>query len=185
MYQRNIKIHVNYSLKELFKMCKRGDVYFVELPKKEGSSIQGGLRPLIVVQNNMGNKFSPTVLGVTTTSKMSKKQLPTHVMLKAEDGLNVDSIALCEQVFTINKSDLSERNFVCTLSEEKIKQIDKALSVSIGIDREEIRPDEILMNEMLDILKTKKVNSKKIMTMFVRYCEGFGIDAKNYTSNLA
>lgn len=108
----------------------RGEIYFADLSPIVGSE-QGGLRPVLIVQNDIGNKYSPTVIVVAITSQLSKAKLPTHVELGAKEfNLPKDSVALCEQIRTIDKRRLKEK--LSTLNLEKMKQIDKALLVSLG-----------------------------------------------------
>ncbi len=109
---------------------KRGEIYYADLSPVVGSE-QGGVRPVLVVQNDIGNKYSPTVIICAVTSKLTKAKLPTHVELKSgEAGLMKDSVALLEQVRTIDKKRLQER--IGALEELNMKKIDKALLVSFG-----------------------------------------------------
>lgn len=112
------------------KEIKRGEIYFANLNSSE-SSVQSGFRPVIIVQNNVGNAHSPTTIVVPLTSKQKKKYLPTHVMIKANDvtGLRCDSVALMEQVRTMSKEDL--RNKVGCVDD--MAPVDKALSISMGL----------------------------------------------------
>lgn len=111
---------------------KRGDIYYADLRPVIGSE-QGGIRPVLIVQNDTGNKHSPTVICVAITSKMNKAKLPTHVELSAKKyGIVKDSVILLEQIRTIDKSRLKEK--VCHLDEDVIKRIDKALSISLSLD---------------------------------------------------
>lgn len=111
---------------------KRGDIYYADLRPVIGSE-QGGIRPVLIVQNDTGNKHSPTVICVAITSKMNKAKLPTHVELSAKKyGIVKDSVILLEQIRTIDKTRLKEK--VCHLDEEVIKRIDKALCVSLSLD---------------------------------------------------
>ena len=112
-------------------MNKRGDVYFADLSPVIGSE-QGGTRPVVIIQNDLGNHFSPTVIVAAITAKMAKAKLPTHVEIKAADtGISKDSIILLEQVRTIDKSRLKEK--VCHLSPDIMRKIDDAILVSFGI----------------------------------------------------
>ncbi len=108
---------------------KRGDVYLANLGNTEGS-IQGGTRPVVIIQNNMGNRFSPTLIIAPLTSRMTKKNIPTHVKIK--NKLAKESIVLLEQIRTINKSEL--KNYITTLDENNIKDINKAICVSLGMN---------------------------------------------------
>lgn len=108
-------------------MYKRGDIYMCDLGKREGS-IQGNKRPVVILSNNIGNKYSPVVLVAVITSKQTKAKLPTHVNI----DLYKPSIILTEQLFTINKVDLLE--YVRKLDENETKELDKALSIALGLD---------------------------------------------------
>ena len=110
---------------------KRGEVYMVDLSPVVGSE-QGGLRPAVIVQNDVGNKYSPTTIVACITSKLHKAKLPTHVELaKNVCYLKQDSILLCEQLRTIDKTRLKEK--VCSLPPFVIAQINKALIISMQL----------------------------------------------------
>ena len=95
-------------------------------------SEQGGIRPVLVIQNDIGNKYSPTVIVAAVTSQINKSKLPTHLELDAKEfGLSKDSVVLLEQVRTIDKSRLREK--VCHLDENFMWQIDRSLRVSLGL----------------------------------------------------
>lgn len=112
-------------------IVKKGDLFFADLSPVVGSE-QGGVRPVLVVQNDVGNKYSPTIIVAAVTSQTGKAKLPTHVQLSAtEGGLSKDSVVLLEQLRTIDKQRLKER--IGTLNESQIPDIEKALSVSLGI----------------------------------------------------
>lgn len=111
-------------------IVKKGDLYFADLSPVVGSE-QGGVRPVLVVQNDVGNKYSPTIIVAAVTSQ-SKAKLPTHVELAAtQGGLSKNSVVLLEQLRTIDKQRLKER--IGTLSEAQIPSVNEALSVSLGI----------------------------------------------------
>ncbi len=113
-------------------LIRRGDIYYADLRPVVGSE-QGGIRPVLIIQNDMGNKHSPTIICAAITSKLNKAKLPTHVELNAERyGIVKDSVILLEQVRTIDKSRLRER--VCHLDSEVLRRIDKALKISLSID---------------------------------------------------
>lgn len=113
-------------------VIKRGDIYYADLRPVVGSE-QGGVRPVLIVQNDIGNKHSPTVICAAITSRMNKAKLPTHVEIDAEKyGIVKDSVILLEQVRTIDKSRLKEK--VCHLDPDILKRIDKALYVSFALD---------------------------------------------------
>lgn len=110
---------------------RRGDIFYADLSPVIGSE-QGGVRPVLIVQNNVGNKFSPTVIAAAITSRQSKASLPTHIMVDADScGLSKDSVVLLEQVRTLDKQRLKER--MGALGENDMLKIDRALSVSFGL----------------------------------------------------
>ncbi len=110
---------------------RRGDIYYADLRPVIGSE-QGGVRPVLIIQNDMGNKYSPTVIVAAITSKLNKAKLPTHVELASDRyGIVKDSVILLEQVRTIDKSRLKER--VCHLDTEALLKINKALLVSLDL----------------------------------------------------
>ncbi|MDR1927582.1 MAG: type II toxin-antitoxin system PemK/MazF family toxin [Oscillospiraceae bacterium] len=110
---------------------KRGDIYYADLSPVVGSE-QGGIRPVLIVQNDVGNKFSPTVIAAAITSQKYKTDLPTHIKVDADgSGLARDSIVLLEQVRTLDKRRLRER--MGNLETRDMQRVDRALSVSLGI----------------------------------------------------
>jgi len=112
-------------------IVKKGDLYFADLSPVVGSE-QGGVRPVLVVQNDVGNKYSPTIIVAAVTSQINKAKLPTHVELGATDGgLSKNSVVLMEQLRTIDKRRLKEH--IGTLSDSQLPTVDQALSVSLGI----------------------------------------------------
>ena len=112
-------------------MVSRGEIYFAELNPVQGSE-QGGVRPLLIIQNDIGNTYSPTTIILAITSRLNKARLPTHVTLPAqESGLKKDSVILAEQVRTIDKSRLRQK--VATLKEPTMARIENAVAVSIGL----------------------------------------------------
>ena len=112
-------------------MIRRGDIYYADLSPVVGSE-QGGIRPVLIVQNDVGNKFSPTVIAAAITSQRFKTSLPTHIQVDAQGcGLSKDSIVLLEQVRTIDKRRLKER--MGNLDESDMNRVNRALSVSLGI----------------------------------------------------
>ena len=110
-------------------MIKRGEIYFADLSPVVGSE-QGGVRPVLVIQNDIGNKYSPTVIAAAITSQISKTKLPTHIELEHTSGLPKDSVVLLEQIRTLDKRRLKEK--VCELSTIKMAEINQALLVSLG-----------------------------------------------------
>ncbi len=110
---------------------KRGDIYYADLSPVVGSE-QGGIRPVLIVQNDVGNRFSPTVIAAAITSQKYKTNLPTHIRVNADGcGLAKDSIVLLEQVRTLDKQRLKER--MGELDEGAMNKVDNALSVSFGL----------------------------------------------------
>jgi mRNA interferase MazF len=110
---------------------KKGDLYFADLSPVVGSE-QGGVRPVLVVQNDVGNKYSPTIIVAAVTSQTGKAKLPTHVELAAtQGGLSKNSVVLLEQLRTIDKRRLKEH--IGTLSVNQLPDVDAALGVSLGI----------------------------------------------------
>lgn len=108
---------------------KKGDIFYANLSPVIGSE-QGGIRPVLIIQNDIGNKFSPTVIAAAITSQKSKAKLPTHIKLKSI-GLSKNSVALLEQIRTIDKKRLKKK--IGSLSGRYIKKIDKALVISFGL----------------------------------------------------
>ena len=110
---------------------KRGEIYYADLSPVVGSE-QGGVRPVLILQNDVGNKYAPTVIVAAITSQLSKAKLPTHIELHSDEfGLAKDSIILCEQIRTLDKRRLGE--CVGSLPQSMMKDIDYALSLSLGI----------------------------------------------------
>jgi len=113
-------------------MIKRGEIYFAQLNPVVGSE-QGGIRPVVVVQNDIGNQYSPTTIILAVTSQINKAKLPTHIELKASTyGLERDSVILAEQIRTIDKARLKQR--IAVLKEETMKKVDRALLISLGFE---------------------------------------------------
>lgn len=108
---------------------KRGQIYYADLSPVKGSE-QGGYRPVLIIQNDIGNKYSPTVIVAVITSRHTKANLPTHIWLNAECGLPKESMVECEQVRTIDKSRL--KDFMGAVSQEVMTEIDKGLKISLG-----------------------------------------------------
>ena len=109
---------------------KRGELYYADLSPVVGSE-QGGIRPVLVVQNDVGNKYSPTVIAAAVTSKINKAKLPTHIELSSNSyGLQKDSVILLEQIRTLDKRRLKER--IGELSDATMNRVDKAILISLG-----------------------------------------------------
>ena len=115
---------------------KRGDIYYADLSPVIGSE-QGGLRPVLIVQNDVGNRYSPTVIAAAITSKMSKTKLPTHIDIPGQNaGLSKDSVILLEQVRTIDKQRLKEK--MGHLDESTMNHVNNAIQVSFGLGADEV-----------------------------------------------
>ena len=113
---------------------KRGDIYYADLSPVVGSE-QGGVRPVLIVQNNVGNKFSPTVIAAAITSQINKAKMPTHIEIDADDyGLSKDSVILLEQVRTIDKRRLKER--IGHLNDHLMNRVNEAIEISLGLEEE-------------------------------------------------
>ena len=112
-------------------IVKRGDIYYADLSPVVGSE-QGGIRPVLIIQNDIGNKYSPTVIAAAITRRINKAKMPTHIELLAKDyGLNKDSVILTEQIRTIDKKRLREK--IGHLDEVLMDKVNGALSISFGL----------------------------------------------------
>ena len=113
-------------------VIKRGDMFYADLSPVIGSE-QGGIRPVLIIQNDMGNKCSPTVIAAAITSQIGKNRLPTHIEIDSKDvGLKADSVVLAEQIRTIDKSRLKEK--IGHIDDEKIMgKINSAIGISFGL----------------------------------------------------
>ncbi|MBO7186976.1 MAG: type II toxin-antitoxin system PemK/MazF family toxin [Clostridia bacterium] len=112
-------------------MIKRGELYYADLSPVVGSE-QGGIRPVLVVQNDIGNKYSPTIIAAAVTSKLTKAKLPTHIELSASSyGLMKNSVVLLEQIRTLDKKRLKEK--IGELNKSTMDLIDTALAISLGV----------------------------------------------------
>lgn len=112
-------------------IVKRGDIFYADLSPVVGSE-QGGIRPVLVVQNDVGNKYSPTIIVAAITSRINKAKMPTHIEIKGEDyGLSKDSVILLEQIRTIDKKRLKER--IGHIDESVVEAVNEAVSVSLGL----------------------------------------------------
>jgi len=113
-------------------MIRRGDIFYADLSPVVGSE-QGGVRPVLVIQNNVGNRHSPTVICAAITSKMNKAKLPTHIELNARlYDMDKDSVVLLEQLRTIDKKRLKDK--VCHLDGDIMRRVNRALKVSLELD---------------------------------------------------
>jgi len=116
-------------------IVKRGDIFYADLSPVVGSE-QGGIRPVIIIQNDVGNKYSPTVIVAAITSQINKAKLPTHVEISSEEyGLNKDSVVLLEQIRTLDKRRLKEK--IGHMTDNDMEKVDKALEVSVGLSKSE------------------------------------------------
>ena len=116
-------------------MIKRGDLFYADLSPVVGSE-QGGVRPVLVVQNDVGNRYSPTVIAAAVTSKLDKARLPTHIELYGEDfGLSRNSVILLEQIRTLDKRRLKDR--IGSLPTGVMRRVDDALKISLGFGEQE------------------------------------------------
>ena len=112
-------------------IVKRGDIYYADLSPVIGSE-QGGVRPVLIIQNDVGNKFSPTVIATAITSQINKAKMPTHIELDANEyGLSKDSVVLAEQIRTIDKKRLKEK--IGHLDDELMNKVNEALEISFGL----------------------------------------------------
>lgn len=110
---------------------KRGDIFYADLSPVVGSE-QGGIRPVIIIQNDIGNRYSPTVIVAAITSQINKAKLPTHVEISSEEyGLNKDSVVLLEQIRTIDKKRLKEK--IGHMTDSDMGKVDESLLISIGL----------------------------------------------------
>jgi mRNA interferase MazF len=114
---------------------KRGDIYYADLSPVVGSE-QGGLRPVLIIQNDVGNRYSPTVIAAAITSRMGKNRLPTHIDIHADRvGLAKDSVVLLEQIRTLDKRRLKEK--MGHLDEGMMRNVNSAIAVSFGLGGDE------------------------------------------------
>ncbi len=117
---------------ERYQEMKRGDIFYADLRPVIGSE-QGGIRPVLIIQNDVGNRHSPTVICAAITSKMNKAKLPTHIELSAQDyDMDKDSVILLEQLRTIDKKRLKTK--VCHLEGEIMRKVNRALMISLELD---------------------------------------------------
>lgn len=111
-------------------IVKRGEIYYADLSPVVGSE-QGGVRPVLIIQNDVGNKYSPTIIACAITSQMTKARLPTHIEIRAGVyGLNKDSVILLEQIRTLDKKRL--RECVGSLDTTTMRKVEKAMLISLG-----------------------------------------------------
>ena len=140
----------------------RGDMYYADLGKGIGSE-QKGYRPVLIIQNNTGNKNSSTVIVAAITSKINiKPNLPTHYLIGTESGLKYTSLILLEQIFTIDKARLQE--YIGHIKNENFEAINNALSISIGIEKKENKEFIICLCSscLMNFLNTEKFSVKRL-----------------------
>ncbi len=114
-------------------LIKRGDIFYADLMPVVGSE-QGGVRPVLIIQNDVGNKYSPTVICAAITSQINKAKIPTHIEIESEKyELAKDSVVLLEQIRTIDKSRLREK--ICRVDDKLMKKVDKAILISFSLDK--------------------------------------------------
>lgn len=168
-------------------MCFRGQIYWVDLDKyvaKEKTSVQKKLRPFIILQNDIGNKYSPTTFGSAITSQFNKAKLKTHVEVTSrETGLNKDSVILLEQIITIDKCDLGD--YIGQVPRSKIFEIDRALIISGGIDIEQQQVTNIIdkdkINNLISLIKDTEEMLKAVENdYFKRVRNGLINELKTY-----
>jgi len=116
----------------MFKIVRRGEIYIADLNPYKGSE-QGGIRPVLILQNNTGNYYSPTTIIAPITTKPGKEHLPVHVNLDKCDCLENRSKVLLEQIRVIDKRRL--RQYICSLYEDEMEQVDTALLISVGMNK--------------------------------------------------
>ena len=117
-------------IRKKIRVVKKGEVYYADLGDGQGSE-QGGIRPVVIIQNDIGNRYSPTVIVASVTAQLDKNNLPTHVKIKDYDNLDRDSIVLLEQIRTLDKSRLKEFRFCVDI--EDMKKINKSLMISLAL----------------------------------------------------
>ena len=179
-------------------IVKRGEVYLVDLGKenKVGSE-QTGIRPVIIVQNEIGNKFSPTIIVATITSQTQKKRMPTQVLIGKESGLLTNSMAMMEQLLVISKERLGKH--IGTAPNNIMEEIDKALKVSLELEKierkeiQEAKRKAKLIEDMDNVIKAWLDMSRDVSEIYdfiserqarvndlKSYCENFQLLYTNY-----
>lgn len=178
------------------EIIKRGDIYYADLGEGKGSE-QGGSRPVLVIQNNIGNKFSPTVIVAAITSSNGKTNIPTHVELNSNCGLPKNSIVLLEQIRTIDKRRLSDK--IGRLDSRTMDYIDRSSKISLGLEDikfneyyiyeriNEIKKLDKIINNYSDndfLLDIEELRRIRLMGEIISYCDIFSIDCKKYLQEL-
>ncbi len=137
---------------------RRGDIFYADLSPVIGSE-QGGLRPVLIVQNDVGNKYSPTVIAAAITSRMTKSKLPTHIDVLGEHvGLSKDSVILLEQIRTLDKKRLKEK--MGHLDDKVMSEVNEAITISFGLSARTYT-DTV---ETAEIIQTATANNTAILT---------------------
>lgn len=161
------------------KLFKRGEIYFVELPSSSGS-VQQGKRPVLVIQNDMGNEFSPNLIVLSLTTKVAKRHMPTHVRVGVEHGLRYESDIQCESIITLDKRLVSFDNYIAILPEEKMQEVDRALQISLGIFSQQPETvteiDMTIIHDVHEMIRTKKVTMSNMVSVFRRLCKSFNVE---------
>ena len=134
---------------------KRGDVFFADLSPVQGCE-QGGIRPVLVIQNDIGNRFSPTVIIAAITAQIQKAKLPTHIEVSKKYGFDRDSVILMEQVRTLDKGRLQEK--ITHLPDEIMEKADKAALISLGLvnNKNSSNENEELRRAKMEIQRLKR-----------------------------
>ena len=139
---------------------RRGDIYYADLSPVVGSE-QGGVRPVLIVQNNTGNKYSPTVIAAAITSQINKAKLPTHIELSAKSyGLTKDSVVLLEQIRTIDKRRLKEH--MGHLDSLTMQKVNAAISVSFGLEVSDTPAEDEIQETPAPVAAAKTVQPSAI-----------------------
>lgn len=161
------------------KLFKRGEIYFVELPSASGS-VQQGKRPVLVIQNDRGNEFSPNIILLSLTTKVSKRHMPTHVRVGVEHGLRYDSDIQCESIITLDKRLVSFDSYITTLPESKMQEVDRALQISLGMFAPQpqvvTEVDMTIIRDIHEMIKNKKVTMGSMVSVLRRLCKTFNVD---------
>lgn len=168
-------------------IIKKGDMFSAVFDAV--GSEQGGLRPFVVVQNNLGNKYSPTLIVALITTK-AKRQMPTHVLANKEFGLKEDSIIMLEQIRTIDKSRIIPDSYIGRLNRETIKKVDEAMSISVALDtqrdleiRKQLQEVEYWkrnIDELLDdVYSSLEQIKQRVLKLKLEYCKFIDTCKKN------
>lgn len=166
--QEQMEYLINLKKEEINNMViKRGDLYYAALDETYVGSEQTGVRPVVILQNNIGNEYSPTVIIAPITSKInSKSKIPTHVLIKADKNkLKHNSLILTEQIRAIDKTRL--KYYIGNIDVDEIKDVDKALIISLGIDLDKVREKKLhkeYIEEKTEFVTRKQIASYAIVT---------------------